>query len=436
MSVAVNSLRVRRAAAYLAVILFAFFCSLCANGLVHAAQSTLTDEAAQSAAAVQESPDGQISPASGEGKSMLDLSLFFGEWAGREIIGELQIGHILGAFLFVLLGFVAKKILDFVLENKVIPFLKGTRVDFDYLLTTAASKPAGYLLLISGLAGACAALPLDGQAAKLVFGTFKVLVAIDIVWFLFRLVDVISEYLARITRRTESKLDDQLVPLISKALKVTVVLIGAVQTLQMLGINVTGLVAGLGIGGLAIALGLQDTMANFFGSVFILIDRPFSVGDHIKLSDVEGTVTAVGFRSTRIETFPKTIVTIPNKTVANATIDNFSKRPKRRVMEYVGLTYETTAGQMEEAVRTVRSIIENDDGVDPEYIVVRFREFADSSLNILLYYFTKATAFADHLETKERINLAVMRAIDDMGLSIAFPTRTIYLEGQVQDKSS
>ena len=436
MSVRANSPCVRRVIGHLVVILLACFSTLYVHSLVHAAQSTLNDQAAETATVPSESPDIQARQESDAGEPMLDPSLLLGEWANREIVGELQIGHVIGTFLFILFGLVAKKLLDFVLEKKVIPFLKGTRVDFDYLLATAASKPAGYLLLIAGLAGAAASLPLSVHVARFSFGTIRVLVAVDVVWFLFRIVDVISEYLARLTRRTESQLDDQLVPLVSKALKVTVVLVGTVTTLQTLGINVTGLVAGLGIGGLAIALGLQDTMANFFGSVFILIDRPFSVGDHIKLSDVEGTVTAVGFRSTRIETFSKTIVTIPNKTVANATIDNISKRPKRRVMEYVGLTYETTAEQMEQAVRTIREILNNDDGVDPEYIVVRFREFADSSLNVLIYYFTKATAFADHLETKERINLAVMRAIDNMGLSIAFPTRTVYLEGQVQDKSS
>jgi MscS family membrane protein len=428
MGVESTTFSARRVTGCFALILVAIFSSLYVQGDVYGAQSVPADAAV--------SPNTQAVPESDGGKPMLDPSLFLGEWANREIIGKLQIGHILGAFLLILLGLVAKKILDFVLEKKVIPFLKGTRVDFDYLLTTAASKPAGYILLIAGLAGACAALPLNEHAAKLVFGTLKVLVAINVVWFLFRLVDVISEYLAKLTRRTESQLDDQLVPLVSKALKVTVVLVGAVTTLQMLGINVTGLVAGLGIGGLAIALGLQDTMANFFGSVFILIDRPFSVGDWIKIDDVEGTVNEVGFRSTRIETFPKTIVTIPNKTVANATIDNWSRMPKRRVYQTVGVTYETTAEQMEKAVRVVRDIVENDEGVDNEYIVVRFREFSDSSLDIIVYYFTKATAFAEHLETKERINLGIMRAIDDMGLSIAFPTRTVYLEGQVQDKSS
>jgi len=419
-----------RIAGYVIAVFLAAMCGLGLSDLGQAAES-------QSATAEQELDDGGRASSDTPAPSvhvarqpLLDLS-FLGRWTGQRMIGDIEIGQIIGAFLFILVGLVAKKVSDFVLENKLIPLLKKTAIEFDHLVTIAASKPTGYLLMIGGLAGACRALPFPPHIDDLVFGTLKVLVAADVVWFLFRIVDVIVEYLTRLTDRTESQLDDQLVPLLRKALKITIVLVGTVTTLQILGINVTGLVAGLGIGGLAVALGLQDTLANFFGSVFIFIDRPFAVGDWIKLGDVEGTVTAVGFRSTRVRTFPATIVTIPNKTVADATIDNRSKMPKRRVYQTIGLTYETTADQMQQAVKAIREIIENDDGVDQEYIVVRFSDFADSSLNITVYYFTKPTAFADHMMVKERINLAIMRAIDDLGLSIAFPTQTVYFEGQI-----
>ena len=222
-------------------------------------------------------------------------------------------------------------------------------------------------------------------------------------------------------------------PVIRKGLKLTVGVVSFVWVVQLLGYSVSSLLAGLGIGGLAVALALQDTLSNFFGSIFIFLDRPFSVGDWIKIGDVEGTVEQVGFRSTRIRTWPATLVSIPNKTMASGTIDNRSKMPKRRVHQTVGVTYETTADQMEQAVRAIRDIITNDDGVDKEFIVVRFTDFGDSSLKIMLYYFTKAVAFADHLAIKERINLAVMRALRGMGLSIAFPTHTVYFEGQVAE---
>ena len=151
----------------------------------------------------------------------------------------------------------------------------------------------------------------------------------------------------------------------------------------------------------------------------------------VKIGDVEGTVEQIGFRSTRIRTWPATLVCIPNKAVAEATIDNWSKMPKRRVLQTVGVTYETTADQMQEAVAAIRAILAGDEGVDQEFIVVRFSDFGASSLDIKVIYFTKAIPYPEHLETKERVNLAIMRAVKRLGLSIAFPTRTVYFEGDV-----
>src|SRR5690606_26324065 len=143
-----------------------------------------------------------------------------------------------------------------------------------------------------------------------------------------------------------------------------------------------------------VALALQDTLANFFGSVFIFLDRPFVVGDWVRVEDTEGIVEEIGFRSTRIRTWPKAQVAIPNKTVASVTVDNWTRMPKRRIFETIGVTYETTADQMEKAVASIREILENEEGVDQEFIVVRFESFGDSSLDIRVYCFTKATDYA------------------------------------------
>jgi len=290
------------------------------------------------------------------------------------------------------------------------------------------------LFALLGLYGAFAVLPLSPGMSRFVFGALKVLVAGDVLWFLFRVVDIGDRFLRQLAERTDSKLDDQLVPVIRRALKVTIGVIGFVWVVQLLGYSVSSLIAGLGIGGLAIALALQETLGNFFGSVFIFLDRPFAVGDWVKIGDVEGVVEDIGFRSTRIRTWPTSLVSIPNKTVASSVIDNWSRMPKRRVVQTVGVTYETTADQMERAVEGIRKILEADEGVDQDFMVVRFNEFGDSSLNILVYYFTKATAFADHMATRERVNLAIMRLLASMGLSIAFPSHTVYLEGSVAER--
>jgi len=365
-----------------------------------------------------------------------DIARFFeerlGGWASKELLG-VAVWQFLAAFLFILLGLVAKKVSDFVMDRKVIPLLKRTRLEFDHLLAEAASKPIGWLLLLGGLGLAVASLrlPTEPNVREFAYGTLKVLLAADVVWFLFRVVDVAVEYLARMAHRTQSKLDDQLVPLIRKALKVTIGLVCGVWVVQLLGYSVSSLLAGLGIGGLAVALALQDTLANFFGSVFIFLDRPFAVGDVVKIGDVTGTVEQIGFRSTRLRTFEATVVAIPNKRVADTQVDNWTRRPKRRVFQSVGVTYETSADQMQQAVAAIRKILETDEGVDPEFLIVRFEDFGASSLDIRVAYFTKATDYAGHLETRERVNLAIMRALEQLGLEIAFPTHTVYFEGDV-----
>ncbi|MBL7222380.1 MAG: mechanosensitive ion channel family protein [Candidatus Brocadiae bacterium] len=378
---------------------------------------------------VQEAPAGPgLAERDGSGIE-LDLSDRVPAWTQYEVLG-IALWQYGAAFLFILAGLALKKLSGHLFTTKIIPWLKRTPYALDDLIATAASGPGGMLFLLLGLFGAFAVLPLptSPNVSGFVFGVLKVLIAADVLWFLFRLVDAASDHLVALAGRTESKLDDQLVPVIRKALKATIGIIGFVWVAQLLGYSVSGLIAGLGIGGLAVALALQDTLGNFFGSVFIFLGRPFTVGDWIKMGDVEGIVEDIGFRSTRIRTWPATLVSVPNKTVAAATIDNWSKMPKRRVMQTIGVTYDTTAPQMEEAVAGIRRIIENDEGVDQEFMLVSFTDFGESSLNILVYYFTASTAWADHLATKQRINLAIMRLLKEMGLSVAFPTRTVHLQ--------
>ncbi|MCK5556972.1 MAG: mechanosensitive ion channel, partial [Candidatus Hydrogenedentes bacterium] len=185
----------------------------------------------------------------------IDLSRFLPEWAQARILG-IAIWQFTAAFICVLLGLVLKKISDFVFEKKIIPLAEKTPFAFDTLIATAASKPVGYLFLIAGVYGAFAVLPLPEKpdVAGFVFGALKVLVAADIIWFLFRAVDVGVYYLAKLAERTESKLDDQLIPLVRKAFKATIGLVGFVWVIQLFGYSVSSLLAGLGIGGLAVAL--------------------------------------------------------------------------------------------------------------------------------------------------------------------------------------
>ncbi len=305
-----------------------------------------------------------------------------------------------------------------------------TRTDFDDRLVGAMSRPAGNYILFFGLFLVVNVFTFpEGEMdlTRILLIGIKLAVIINTLWLVWRLIDEVGSYLVRHMVRTHSKLDDHLAPILQKSLKAFVLVIGALYIIQALGYSVSGLLAGLGIGGLAVAMAAKDTLANLFGSVMIFVDRPFKVGDWIKSGDDEGVVEEIGFRSTRIRTFPKTLITIPNSAIANTSVNNFTRMPKRRVKMTIGVTYETDAGQMEALVEAIRAMLRENPEVDQDFSLVNFTDFGASSLDILVYYFTTTTDWAEHLRVRQEVNLAIMRLVERMGLSIAFPTQTVYL---------
>ncbi len=246
-------------------------------------------------------------------------------------------------------------------------------------------------------------------------------------WCAFRLVDVGFVMMAERAARNDSRFDDQLVPLLRKTSKIFVGAIAMLVAVQNLGFSVSGLLAGLGIGGLAFALAAKDTIANVFGSVTILVDRPFRVGDWVTLPDADGMVEEVGLRTTRIRTFDKTVVTIPNQTLTNATVENHSLMPRRRVRMTLNVTYATTPAQMRDLLRRLEELLRGHPGVAPENLQVRFLSFGESSLEVLVNYFTITVDYDEHTAIRQELNLAIMDLLDGLGVRFAFPTRTVRL---------
>jgi len=309
-----------------------------------------------------------------------------------------------------------------------------TETKLDNLLLEAAEKPAGWLVIILGLMATIHMLnpptrifpimPMVDQAARI----GSVIIGI---WFLWRLIDGLGAYFASRAAQTETALDDQLVPFVTKTLKIFLILTGVLVVAQNMGYSISGLIASLGIGGIAVAMAARDTIANVFGSIMILIDRPFTIGDWIRTSEFEGVVEEIGFRSTRIRTFAKTLVNVPNSALANMVIDNIDARPKRRVKMRIGLTYDASPAQIQQAIEGIEKILKHHVGVDQDFSLVKFDEFEDSSLSIFLYYFTKTTHWAEYLQVRQEVNLAIMELLDKLGLEFAFPTRTVHLEQNI-----
>ncbi len=250
-----------------------------------------------------------------------------------------------------------------------------------------------------------------------------------IFWGTMIFCDVAFELAARKLKARSVDSMANLFEFLNRVVKFFITVIAVLFVLNNCGVNVNTIVASLGIGGMALAFASQDTIANFFGSVSIILDRPFIVGDWIKTNSCEGTVETIGFRSTRVRTFNKSLVTIPNSILAKELIENFSKMPIRRSKQILGLTYSTTAEQMETFLPELRETVLAVDGVVKDAgVVVEFAGFGASSLDIELIFFTEETGYGFFKETVRNVNLEIMKLVEKRGLSFAFPSLSLYVE--------
>ena len=248
----------------------------------------------------------------------------------------------------------------------------------------------------------------------------------------FRLVDAAADYWKQIAEETDSKLDDQLVPLARTSGKIFVGAIGAIFILQNLDINITSLIAGLGLGGLAVALAAQDTLKNLLGGATILADKPFQVGDWVILDDIEGTVEQVGFRSTRIRTFADSLITVPNARMTDTAVNNMGQRTWRRYYTTVGIAYHTDPDRIQAFVEGVRAIVRANDNMRHDYYIVELHSFGDSALNVMVYTFIGASTWNEELRTRHVFNLDIIRLAQELQVEFAFPTQTLHLASRVE----
>jgi len=335
-------------------------------------------------------------------------------------------------FTIILLTFIIRSIFLYVIDKKVIALVKKTKTEFDDLVVNALRTPLSYLILLHGFYVAILSLDLPEkiglvEISDLLRGIYILAISLIMLYFVFKIIDIIAFFLYREAKKSKSTIDDQLVPLVVKSLRVLVVTVGILFILQNFGYNVTSLLAGLGLGGLAFALAAQNTVSNFFGSVTIFSDKPFQLGDWISIGDIEGTVEDVGFRTTRVRRFDQALVTVPNSQFINTGIINYSAMKKRRINFYLGITYGTSVSKVKEVVAGIKKIIEEDKKFDHSFYMVRFTDFGAYSLNIFIYCFTKTIDWAESLAIREEFNLKIMQLLEELGVEIAFPSQTIYL---------
>ena len=332
------------------------------------------------------------------------------------------------AFLILLLTGVVSKVVNFLLKGRVTQWAQRTQSTLDDLIIASFRRPLSFLIYTLGIYLTLKILPLTQQAEGIFDQFVKVMVAINVTYFFMKGMDLLTAFLKPLTERTESKLDDQLLPILSRTVKIFIGIIAILLIIQNIGYNVASLIAGLGIGGLAVALAAQETLSNFFGSITLFADRPFRVGDLVEVENHKGFVENVGFRSTRLRTLEGTQVTLPNSKVANSTIHNIFKRPTIRKYCVIGITYDSGYEKMKKALQILQEILEERKDLE-EARMVRFRAFGAHSLDIHLLYRVSGTDWAAYLKAEEEINLEILRRFDEEGIEIAFPTQTLYVKG-------
>ncbi|MGM0597301.1 MAG: mechanosensitive ion channel family protein [Myxococcota bacterium] len=342
---------------------------------------------------------------------------------------SLSWGRFLGSIAVLVLSYALRKyIVEMVLKVSG-SFAKKTKTQIDDYLLEAVRPPLKTTVFYFGILIAIWILPVEKYPTieNIIYILFRIGAIFLLGWLLLRSVKVVGHLVEEVSGKTTSSLDNRLVPFVEQILKILITIIMVVMLMQELGYDPSGLLAGLGLGGLAFALAAQDTVSNFFGSLMILTDKPFQVGEWIKVGSTEGVVEQIGFRSTKIRQFDKSVVQVPNGKIASDFIQNFDKRDGRRIFFHVGITYQSSPDMMRGALNIINEIIQNHEEVKKDYYMVNFTEFGDSSLKIMVYCFSVKTAWAEYLRIQEQLMFKIWEEFNQHGIEFAYPTMTVHM---------
>jgi len=338
--------------------------------------------------------------------------------------------HFAIAAFFLVTGLLLRRVVTGIIFSQLKKLAARTETTLDDKLFPALESPVATFILLVGIFSALKVLKLSPTNDVAIDYGSTVAFSLVLFWGLLRAFSALLDHAHEVALEKNLGIA-AFMPWIKKTLVVVFVIFGVLLVAQSLGADVKAFLAGLGIGGLAFALAAQDTIANLFGSIVVAIDQPFKVGEAVKIGSNEGTVEDIGLRSTKLRTPGRNLIVIPNKMVASEPIINNSRFVGRRVEQVIGLTYDTKPEQMEKIVQEIRELIGREPEVDPASVHVYFRDYSASSLDIWLAYNVRNPDFANHLAVRQRINLALMRAVSAQGLEFAFPTTVMHLDGPI-----
>ncbi|HAW73588.1 MAG TPA: mechanosensitive ion channel family protein [Flavobacteriales bacterium] len=319
------------------------------------------------------------------------------------------------------------------LSHRIKAAASKTASKLDDLIIDQVEEPIAMGVVILGLWFGYDHLHFGTGADAFMEKVFAIAVAFDITWLAARLVDsLIGNLLLSVSEKSDSKMVSQITPILQKTLRSTVWVLGVIMALNNSGYDVGALLAGVGIGGLALAMAAKDFVANIFGGVTVFVDKPFLVGDRVQLDGMDGTVQEIGIRSTRLMTLAGRMVTIPNHKFTDSIVENVTAEPARKIRLDLGLTYDTTPEQIERSIFILNEIVVKHVGTEDD-TTIWFSGFGDFSLNVSAIYFVKKAS--DVCLTPGAINLEILRRFNEENLNFAFPTQTLIHEGEIGSAS-
>ena len=343
------------------------------------------------------------------------------------------VATILTFVLILILTWLVRLFVTAILPSFIKRLTSRTITQIDDQIIDALRPPVRFLITIYGLWVAMLSLQLPDNIEVTFVQVMESLVAFGIFWAIFRGVDPVVAVLWHLSRRAmpdavSSVLEDKLTQVLRQVTKGVIFVLGFAAILEAWGYDVAGLVAGLGLAGAAVALAVKDTLANLFGYFVILADEPFHPGEYVVFDDVSGTVEHIGFRTTRIRGLDQSLVIVPNNTVINANVINWSRLSKRRLNMTLGLEYRSSPEQVLSVVQAIRHMLDDHELVFEDSAFVQFVNFNESSLDILILCFMKTPGWNEFQAAKQDINLRIMDIVEERGVGIAFPSRTVFVE--------
>jgi MscS family membrane protein len=372
-------------------------------------------------------------PAGGtQTKAWLSFGLEKLQWLRFEVLGN-PLWQYLASLVYIVLAFYVSKLLDYFIQVQLRKWAARTETKFDDLLLDLLRGPVKIITFVILLHIGLRVFAWPEWTANLISSGLKLIVAASLTYVAIKFVDLLMGlWQQRVEATQEGMLDMHLFPIIRKTFKIFVLVVAVLVTSQNLGMNVTGLLASLSIGGLAVGLAAQDTLSNLFGAVAIFADKPFRVGDRIQLdsTSIDGTVEAIGLRSTRVRNLDGFLVSIPNKNMAAANIVNVSKRPNIKTVLNIGVAYATPAHKIERAMQLIEEVYRPHPKTAD--LLVSFNKFDSSALNIMLVHWWNSTDFKEYALGFQKLNLELKRRFDEEQIAFAFPTQTVYLRQDSQ----